>query len=89
MLSVRPILLALSLFMTGCNDKAARSRDDVMICKQFVREAVMRMDELKRASFQPGDLTFEQLRTLTPQDPEWRNAQFLVLNQEWRYQKDS
>lgn len=41
------------------------------------------MDGLKHKTFQPGDLTFDQLRTLTPRDPDWLQAQFLVLNSEW------
>ena len=48
----------------------------------------MRMDDLKRDTFQPGDLTLAQLQILTPRDPDWRNAQFLVLNNEWKYKKD-
>src|SRR3954454_16156379 len=82
------IVAALAVLTAGCNDKAARSSDDILICKQFFAEALMRMDELKRDTFQPGDLTFDQLRTLTPKDPDWRDAQFLVLSGEWRYQKD-
>ena len=81
---MRTFLLILSLLMlVGCNDKAARSSDDIIICKQFYAEAVMRMSDLKRETFQPGDLTFDQLRTLTPRDPDWRDAQFLVLSSEW------
>ena len=76
-------LLALALLAAGCNDKAARSSDDILICKQFYAEALMRMDDLKRETFQPGDLTFDQLRTLTPRDPDWHDAQFLVLSSEW------
>jgi hypothetical protein len=76
-------LLALTLVAVGCNDKAARSSDDIVICKQFYAEAVMRMGELKCETFQSGDLTFEQLSTLTPRDPDWRDAQFLVLSSEW------
>jgi len=41
------------------------------------------MLESKRDTFQPADLTFAQLRILTPTDPDWRDAQFLVLNAEW------
>jgi len=81
---MRPLLLILSLLvLAGCNDKAARSADDILICKQFYAEAQMRMEDLKRETFQPGDLTFDQLRTLTPRDPDWRDAQFLVLSSEW------
>jgi hypothetical protein len=76
-------LILCSLALAGCNDKAARSADDILICKQFYAEAHMRMDELKHETFQPGDLTFDQLRTLTPKDPDWRDAQFFVLNGEW------
>jgi hypothetical protein len=77
------LLVVSSLALFGCIDKAARSNDDVLICKQFYAEALMRMTDLKRETFHPGDLTFEQLRTLTPRDPDWRDAQFLVLNAEW------
>jgi hypothetical protein len=80
---VRNLILSIALLMVGCNDRAARSSDDIIICKQFVTEASLRMLELKRATFQPGDLTFAQLRVLTPLDPDWRDAQFLVLNAEW------
>jgi hypothetical protein len=81
---MRTLLLILSsLALIGCNDKAARSSDDILICKQFYAEAVMRMGDLKRETFLPGDLTFDQLRTLTPRDPDWRDAQFLVLSSEW------
>lgn len=76
-------LILISLALVGCDDKAARSSDDILICKQFYAEARMRMDDLKRETFQPGDLTFDQLRTLTPKDPDWRDAQFLVLSHEW------
>jgi hypothetical protein len=77
------LLILSSLTLVGCNDKAARSADDILICKQFYSEALMRMGDLKRDTFQAGDLTFDQLRTLTPRDPEWRDAQFLVLDSEW------
>ena len=81
---MRTLLLILSsLALIGCNDKAARSSDDILICKQFYAEAVIRMGDLKRETFLPGDLTFDQLRTLTPRDPDWRDAQFLVLSSEW------
>jgi hypothetical protein len=81
---MRPLLLILSaLALAGCNDKAARSSDDILICRQFIAEAGNRMLETKRETFQPDDLTFDQLRTLTPQDPDWRDAQFLVLRSEW------
>lgn len=77
------MLIALGLLVAGCNDKAARSSDDILICRQFIAEANNRMLETKRDTFQPGDLTFVQLRTLTPRDPDWRSAQFLVLNSAW------
>ena len=48
----------------------------------------MRMHDLERETFEPQDLTFHQLKTLTPWDPDWRNAQFLVLKTPWSYQKD-
>lgn len=82
-------LLVVALLVAGCNDKAARSSDDLLICKQFYSEALMRMGELKRETFQPNDLTFDQLRTLTPRDPDWRDAQFLVLNAEWGRTKEA
>ena len=77
-----PLILTV-LVLVGCNDKAARSSDDIIICKQFYAEALMRMSDLKRETFQPSDLTFDQLRTLTPRDPGWRDAEFLVLSAEW------
>jgi hypothetical protein len=79
--------IAVTLFL-GCRGRAARSSDDIVICKQFYNEAVTRMSDLKRDTFQPGDLTFEQLRGLTPSDPDWRGAEFLVLKSEWRCQKE-
>ena len=82
-------LLAFSILAVGCNDRAARSSDDIIICRQFYAEAVMRMGDLKRETFQPGDLTFDQLRMLTPRDPDWRDAQFLVLSREWGRTNDS
>ncbi|MEP6662278.1 MAG: hypothetical protein ABJC04_01320 [Verrucomicrobiota bacterium] len=79
--------LGITIFMLvsffGCKDQAARSADDIFICRNFFGEALMRMDELKREVFTPGDLTFESLRHLTPRDPDWRDAQFLVLNNAW------
>jgi len=69
--------------MAGCNDRAARSSEDILICRQFVAEAGHRMLETKRDTFQPADLTFDQLRMLTPRDPDWRDAQFLVLSAGW------
>ena len=77
------LLIFSSLALTACNFKAARSSDDIIICKQFYVEAQMRMEDLKREVFQPGDLTFDQLRRLTPRDPDWREAQFFVLSSEW------
>lgn len=79
-------VFALSLLL-ACRGQAARSADDIMICKQFYAEALMRMEDLKHDAFQPGDLTFAQLKILTPGDPDWRNAQFLVLSGEWKPQK--
>ena len=75
--------------MVSCNNKAARSSDDILICRQFHAVALMRMDDLKRETFQPGDLTFDQLRTLTPRDPDWRDAEFLVLSGEWGRTNDT
>lgn len=82
------LILILSAF-AGCTQKAARSSDDILICKQFYAEALMCMTDLKHETFQPGDLTFTQLRTLTPRDPDWRDAQFLVLNSEWGRTNDA
>lgn len=45
------------------------------------------MRDLKYDAFEPGDLTLAQLKRLTPKDPDWRDAQFLVLNQQWTPQK--
>src|SRR5207244_6802356 len=36
---------AFALLAVGCNDRAARSSDDIIICKQFVAEVLMRMDD--------------------------------------------
>jgi hypothetical protein len=82
-------LLALVILAAGCNDRAARSSDDVVICKRFIAEAGNRMQELKQESFQPGDLTLEQLHTLTPQDPDWRDAQFLALSATWGHTNEA
>lgn len=43
---------------------------------------------LKRETFRPGDLTFRQLAVLTPRDPDFVNADFLALNEEWRPKED-
>lgn len=72
-----------SVVLPGCHGRAARSNDDVIICKQFHAEALMRMQDLNHETFQAGDLTFDQLSTLTPRDPVWRDADFLVLHREW------
>lgn len=45
-------LVAVALLL-GCRGRAARSNDDDIICKQFYREAVTRMGDLKRDTFQP------------------------------------
>jgi hypothetical protein len=45
------------------------------------------MMESKRETFRPGDLTFDQLAVLTPRDPDFLNADFLALNQEWRFKE--
>jgi hypothetical protein len=82
------LVAVFALFVAGCRGPAARSSDDVIICKQFYSEALMRMDDLKHDTFQPGDLTFEQLHLLTPRDLDWRDAQFLVLSSEWTPRKD-
>ena len=47
----------------------------------------MRMQELHRQTFRPADLKFSQLELLTPKDPVFRQAEFLVLNEPWEYQK--
>jgi len=46
------------------------------------------MQEPHRESFHPRELTFRQLQILTPVDPDFVEAEFLVLNQEWRFEKD-
>jgi hypothetical protein len=77
------MLVAIVASVAGCNDKAARSSDDILICKLFYTEASNRMGDLNRETFQPDDLTFDQLNLLTPRDPDWRDAEFLVLRSEW------
>jgi hypothetical protein len=67
---------------------AARSNDDIAICKKFYIEALNRMADMNGDTFQPSDLTFEQMHNLTPTDPDWRGAEFLVLNEKWKSQKD-
>jgi hypothetical protein len=79
--------LIMVALLTGCHGMAACSSDDVVIRKRFYSEASLRMEDLKRDTFQASDLTLYQLRLLTPTDPDWIDAQFLVLNSEWSYQK--
>ena len=74
--------------IVGCSSptfQMSRSSDDVNICRQFIAEVGNSMLELKRDTFRPGDLTFEQLAILTPRDPDFVNAEFLALNEEWRF----
>ena len=66
-----------------CRSPAVRSTDDIIICKLFYSEALIRMDTLKHDVFLPGGLTLEQLYLLTPSDRHWREAQFFVLSNEW------
>jgi len=47
----------------------------------------MRMEELKKDTFQPGNLTLAQLRNLSPSDLDWRGADFLALNSGWRFEE--
>lgn len=70
-------------FVSACSDQAARSEDDIAICRNFIGEALGRMDELKKDVFISDNLTLESMRNLTPRDPDWRDAQFLVLNKAW------
>jgi hypothetical protein len=81
------LLVAVSACSTD-HGHASRSSDDVNICRQFVAEACNTMQELKRDTFHPRDLTFDLLQILTPTDPDFVQAEFLVLNQEWSFQKD-
>lgn len=94
-MKVLPAELVLAVFLTalvsGCRGdlhRVSRSSDDVNICRQFVAEAEATMLELKRDSFRPRDLTIRQLRILTPADKEFVQAEFLVLNKEWRFEND-
>ena len=77
------MLVAIVAMVAGCNDRASRSSDDIIICKQYYAEASNRMADLERQTFQPDDLTFYQLDLLTPRDPDWRDAEFLVLRAAW------
>ena len=45
------------------------------------------MQALNRDAFHPRDLTFRQLQALTPTDPGFVVADFLVLNQDWKFEK--
>src|SRR4051794_16454850 len=53
MLIFTMIIAALSILVGSCRTAAARSSDDMVIFKQFVSEALMRMDDLKRATYSP------------------------------------
>ena len=44
--------------------------------------------DLDRDTFNPRDLTDDQLQILTPKDPDFLQAQFMVLNQDWRFGQD-
>ena len=45
------------------------------------------MQALNRDDFNPRDLTFRQLQALTPSDPGFVETDFLVLNQDWKFEK--
>lgn len=79
------VLVASVALMFGCKGPAAPSNDDIAICKQFVNEAIMRMQELKQDAFKPDDLTLSQLAVLTPREPRFLHSGFLVLKNEWIY----
>jgi hypothetical protein len=81
-------LLTAALGCQSDRNLVSRSSDDVNICRQFLAEAGNTMQALKRETFQPRDLTFQQLQALTPGDSDFAGAEFLVLNQEWRFEKD-
>ena len=66
---------------------ASRSEDDVIICRQFIAEVCITMEALKRDSFSPDELTFHQLAILTPSDPDFVQAEFMVLKKQWSFQK--
>lgn len=78
------VFLSLCILWVGCNDQASRSSDDILICKQFINQALIQMQDLNRDTFNPNDLKFDELKHLTPSDPDWRDVQFLVLNKEWK-----
>jgi hypothetical protein len=77
--------------LSGCllpnRSVVSRSADDVNIVRVFMGEVGYSTLALKRDTFNPRDLTFKQLEHLTPTDPDFTNAQFLVLNREWSYQE--
>ena len=86
MLSARTsaiIVAAFAVLVAGCNDQAARSNDDIVICRRFYTAASLRMGDLESDTFQFSDLTPAQLAQLTPSDPDWRDAQFLALKSRW------
>ena len=81
------ILLVTSV--TGCANRGqvTRSNDDVNICRQFIAEAGNTMQALNHDTFHPQDLTFRQLQVLTANDRGFLGADFLVLNQNWKFEK--
>jgi hypothetical protein len=80
-------LLAVAPGCRSTHGLASRSADDVNICRQFVAEAGNQMQELGRKTFHPRDLTLRQLLILTPADPDFIQAEFLVLNREWSFEE--
>jgi hypothetical protein len=81
--------VVLIAFVAGCKRAhftASRSSDDIDICRKFLAEAGIAMESLKRDTFRPQDLDFRQLTALTPTDPDYVVAEFLVLNHEWSYE---
>ena len=82
------LVLTLSSACKQDRGVAPRSNDAVFICQQFAAEAGNRLGELHRDTFNPRDLTDVQLRILTPRDPDFVNAEFMVLNQDWKFEQD-
>ena len=83
------LTITLAWSFSGCTTShfnAARSEDDIVICRQFLATAGVRALELNRETFSPRDLTLQELILLTPRDHDFAAAQFLVLDKEWSFQ---
>src|SRR6266705_454039 len=82
-------ILLICALQTGCSTpsrtKSASSEDDIQICRQFLAEAGITMDQNKTNVFHPNELTLGQLRVLAPSDPRFTDATFLVFSRAWQF----